>query len=460
MKTIISIILLAFSFSISAQEQLNILLVIADDCTYQDLPLHGGKNVNTPNIDKLATQGMTFDQAYVAMATCITCRSEMYTGLNPFNNGAQWNHSFTTKGTKSIVHYMNERGYRCGIAGKVHVHPKQNFPFEMVEGVERNCVSNTAKYNSKHIDEFFMRDYQQPYCLVVGFTMPHKPWTVGDISQFDEKEIQLPAYMADTKTAREAYMAYLAEIAELDRQFGLLMTSLEKSGQADNTIVIFTSEQGAQFPFNKWTNYNNGVHTSLIVRWGNKVVANTRTDALVQYQDILPTLLDIIDGKEDSKTPFDGTSFKGVLIGEEDEHRDYAYFLHNNVPEGTPYPIRSVSNGRFHYIRNLNYTSLYTEKHMMGQNKPHNYWSEWMFESAQRPEVFDIVRRFMQRPYEELYDIKNDPDSKHNLIGEKEFESIHHELSKKLDQWLAKHNDQGMKTDTRATFFKNKRLNK
>ncbi len=460
MKNILIHLFLIISLTLTAKTSPNILLIIADDCTYQDLPLHGGQNVKTPNIDKLASQGKTFDQAYVTMATCITCRSEIYTGLNPFNNGAQWNHSRTNIGVKSVVHHLSERGYRCGISGKVHVYPKQNFPFEMVEGVERNCVSNTAKYDGQYINEFINRDHKQPFFLSVSFTMPHKPWTVGDRTAFDTKTVKLPEYMADTKVTRESYVAYLAEIGELDRQLGLLMESLENSGLSNNTIVIFTSEQGAQFPFNKWTNYNNGVHTSLVVRWDKKIAANTRSNALVQYQDVLPTLIHIIDKKENTNNLFDGSSFKDVLFEKTDTHRDYAFFIHNNTPEGTPYPIRSVSNGRFHYIRNLNHTALYTEKHMMGLRKDHDYWSEWLFQSANRPEVFDYVSRFMSRPYEELYDIKNDPNSMHNLIGNEEYQDIHKDLSTQLNQWLTDNADQGMDLDSRKAFLANKKQGK
>lgn len=457
MKTLIALFFLLLELSIFAEKEPNILLIIADDCTYSDLPIHGGININTPNIDKLASEGMTFNNAYVTMSMCVTCRSELYTGLSPFSNGSLWNHSHTYPKTPSIVNHLRKRNYRIGIAGKIHVFPETNFPFEKIDGVERNPVANTAEYDGKQIENFITRDRKQAFCLVVGFTMPHVPWTVGDASAFDEMSIKLPDYIADTKLTRQAYCAYLAEIVELDHQFGLLMSSLEASGEADNTIIVFTSEQGAQFPFCKWTNYNNGVHTSMIVKWQDQITANTRSGALVQYSDILPTLLDLVDG-DTSDFAFDGSSFKDVLLEGKKIHRDYAYFIHNNVPEGTPYPIRSITDGSYHYIRNLNCQAFYTEKHMMGDKMLYNYWAEWMFDAAINEKVFDSVTRYMKRPYEELYDLKNDVNERHNLIENPQYFKEKVRLSSNLDQWLEDNGDTGLELDTWQQYRKNNRM--
>ncbi len=365
----------------------NILIIMADDCTFSDLPLYGGENLKTPNIDKLAEEGLVFNNAFVTMSMCVPCRAELYTGLYPVRNGVAWNHSRARDGITSIVQYFDNYGYRTGIAGKVHASPKSVFPFEKVEGVERNCVSVTAEYDSKGLADFVNRSDKDPFCLIAALVVPHIPWTVGDASQFDLNTIKLPPYLAETLETKENFAKYLAEVDVLDQQVGMTLDMLEKSGKADNTIVIFTSEQVAQWPFCKWTVWDQGVHSGFIVRWPGKVAPGTRTDAIIQYVDVLPTLYEAITSNE--LEGIDGKSFLKVLKGENETHRNYAYFMHNNVPEGPPYPIRSLTDGKFHYIHNLNHEALYNEKHVTGRvssNKYwmslNNYWPSWMFHSA------------------------------------------------------------------------------
>ena len=424
----------------------NVLIIMGDDCTYSDLPLYGGVNVKTPQIDKLGSQGMTFNKAYVTMSMCVPCRAELYTGMQPARNGVCWNHSIARTGLKSIVHHLGDLGYRTGIAGKVHGSPASVFPFEMVEGVERNCVSITAKYDAEKLREFMVKDKSQPFCLVTALVVPHIPWTVGDPSHFNPSELELPPYLADTKEMRTEFTKYLAEIEVLDKQVGATLKLLEEEGIADNTIVIFTSEQGAQQPFCKWTNWDMGVHTGLIVRWPGKVKAGVRTNALVQYNDVLPTLIDALGGKVSEE--FDGSSFLSVLKGEKIEHRKYAYFMHNNIPEGPAYPIRSITDGTYHYIRNLTPESLYIEKHLMAQQPLNEYWPSWVFNSSDHPEILDLVNRYQKRPEVQLYNTKDDPFELVNLAEEKSVRGIKKELSKELDRWMKQQGDPGAEIDS------------
>jgi N-sulfoglucosamine sulfohydrolase len=449
--TALIIFLIFFPFSLLATNNNNsaypnILIIIADDCTYNDLPLYGGTNVKTPNIDKLASQGMTFNKAYVTMSMCVPCRAELYTGMQPARSGVCWNHSIARTGMKSIVHYLGDLGYRTGIAGKVHADPREVYPFEMVDGVERNCVSETAEYDAEKLREFIVKDRNQPFCLVTALVVPHIPWTVGDPSHFNPQELELPPYLADTKETREEFAKYLAEIEVLDQQVGSTLNLLEDEAVAENTIVIFTSEQGAQLPFCKWTNWDMGVHTGFIVRWPGKVKSGVRTDALIQYADVLPTLIDALGGKVE--TDFDGSSFLEVLKGEKDTHRDFAYFMHNNVPEGPSYPIRSVTDGEFHYIRNLKPEELYIEKHLMARMPLNNYWPSWVFESTNNKKTLDLITRYMKRPGEELYNTAYDPNELSNLAEDSKMKSIKMQLSYALDKWMKQQGDPGAKIDS------------
>lgn len=434
----------------------NVLIIIADDCTYKELPMYGGENVTTPEIDRLAGSGMVFDNAYLSIAMCNPCRTELYTGLYPARNGACWNHSAARPGTKSIVHYLRDMGYRVGLTGKKHVGPPKVFPFEKVTGLETRCVSQTAVFDNEYMKSFMTRDTTQPFCLVVGLVVPHAPWTVGDPDRFDLKTLKLPPNIADTPETRSDFAKYLAEIEVLDQHVGRTLRTLDKSGQADNTIVIFTSEQGSQFPGNKWTNWNTGIHTGFIVRWPGTVETGRRTGAVVQFADVLPTLVDAAGG-EVEPGDFDGTSFLPVLRGETEKHREYAYFMHNNVPEGPPYPIRAVTDGRYHYIRNLKPDAVYIEKHVMGQMKWHGYWPTWVFNTTFNKRTNMLVNRFLHRPREQFYRVDEDPYEMNNLAEDPAHAATKKHLSAELDRWMRDQGDPGAVIDSEEKWRASKR---
>ncbi|MHC4250840.1 MAG: sulfatase-like hydrolase/transferase, partial [Planctomycetota bacterium] len=131
--------------SARAAEKPNVLIIMADDCTHTDLPIYGGSNARTPNIDRLASEGLTFNRAYLAEAMCQPCRSELYSGLYPMRNGCAWNHSGSRQSVTSMPHHLRKVGYRVGLAGKVHVRPAKVYPFDKVPGFDPNCVRQRTR---------------------------------------------------------------------------------------------------------------------------------------------------------------------------------------------------------------------------------------------------------------------------------------------------------------------------
>ena len=430
----------------------NFLIIMADDCTYNDLPLYGGQNARTPNIDRLASQGLAFNLAYLSEAMCQPCRAELYSGQYPMRNGCAWNHSASRPTVTSMPQHLKALGYRVGIAGKVHVKPQKAFPFVSVGGFDPNCVRNpTRKHDLKSVGEFIGGGEKQPFCLVVALVEPHVPWVMGDASKYPPKKIRLPPNIADTQRTREDYGKYLAEITYMDGQVGEILGALNKSGKADKTLVLFTSEQGSQFPGCKWTNWDTGLHTALVARWPGKTAVGKRTNALVQYADILPTLLEAAGGNP-GKQNYDGSSFLAVLAGRAEKHRSYVYGIHNNIPEGPPYPIRTVSDGKYRYIRNLLPNELYIEKHLMGirgngqLNNP--YWSTWVRESWANAHTYKLVKRYMRRPPEQLYHTAEDRYEMKNLAGLSGEQGRIGRLRTELDRWLKAQSDPGAPVDT------------
>jgi N-sulfoglucosamine sulfohydrolase len=144
-----------------------------------------------------------------------------------------------------------------------------------------------------------------------------------------------------------------------------------------------------------------------------------------------------------------------VLKGEKDSHRKFVYGMHNNIPEGPAYPIRTVTDGTWRYIRNLTPDELYIEKHLMGLqgraalNNP--YWATWIWDSHSNSRTYDLVKRYMRRPAEQLYRTANDPFEMTNLAGEKDQSAVLNRLSKELDRWMASQGDPGIPQDTQQS---------
>ncbi len=429
----------------------NVLIIMADDCTYNDLPLYGGQNARTPNIDRLASQGLTFNRAYLSEAMCQPCRAELYTGQFPMTNGCAWNHSACRPATRSMPHHLEGLGYRVGLAGKVHVKPARAFPFQKLDGFESSCVRNPTRPHEVEAIREFMSDDRQPFCLVVALVEPHVPWVMGDASQYPPAKLKLPPNLADTPRTREDYSHYLAEITYMDGQVGEILKALDETGRADETLVLFTSEQGSQFPGCKWTNWDTGLHTALVARWPQHIAAGVRTDAMVQYADVLPTIMEAA-GVEVLPESLDGRSFLPHLRGQQSDHRPLVFGVHNNIPEGPAYPIRTVTDGNYRYIRNLLPEEIYIEKHLMGLagngslNNP--YWATWVREAWTDQQTYQLVKRYMRRPAEQLYHTAQDPYEMTNLIDDPATADTKRRLSDALDTWLKAQGDPGAEQDT------------
>jgi len=435
-----------------AAEKPNILVILADDCTYSELSFHGGQNAKTPHLDAFAKSGTIFDRAYLGMAMCAPCRSEFYTGRLPLRNGCAWNQATSRPGTKSMPQHLGALGYRVGLAGKTHIKPRSVYPFEMVPGFDENCVREpTLPHSVEGARKFITRDDQQPFCLVIALTEPHAPWVMGDASAYPPKSLKMPAYLADTPLTRQSFSKYLAEITYMDGQVGDILGMLDETGKAKDTLVIFTSEQGGQFPGAKWTNWDLGLHTSVVARWPGVVPAGRRTPALVQYADMVPTFIELAGGKPGAGD-FDGTSFAAVLRGEKDTHREYVEGMHNNYPEGPPYPIRSISDGEWRYIRNLTPERIYIEKHLMGRTEHNPYWGSWVFSAAEHPRHYHLVERFVHRPAEELYHTADDRLEHKNLAADPAHAEVKARLSAALDRYLKDQRDPGAVLDTPEAF--------
>ncbi len=447
MKLLFPLLLLAATVGYAKP---NLVFIIADDLTYRDIGCYGGQ-AHTPHIDHLATEGMKFERCFQAASMCSPTRHNIYTGLYPFNSGAYPNHTFAKPGTKSVVHYLGDLGYRVALSGKTHVAPKEVFPFEY-SGVKNNPdmdAIDTLMSESNASDT--------PFCLFATSNEPHSPWNKGDASLYPRDKVILPPYIVDTPRMREDFSNYLAEITYYDSQVGEILSLLDKHGLRDNTLVMVVSEQGNAFPFAKWTCYGNGLQSAMIVRWPGMVSPGTTTDALVEYTDVLPTFIEAAGGQP--AKVLDGKSMVSLLKGETSSHKDYVYgeVTTRGIINGTDeYPIRTVRDDRFRLVWNLNPDAKYTNA--LTQSPAF----QSMIEKAQSGDKHaqEFVRRYQHRPELELFDCQMDPLEMNNLAENPEYKATIRKLKGKLQQWMDSQGDKGIQTERDALYHSRNAIGK
>ena len=418
----------------------NFLFVIADDCTFRDIGCYGGQ-AHTPNIDKLATEGMRFTHCFQAAPMCSPTRHNIYTGLYPVKSGAYPNHTHANPGTKSVVHYLKPLGYRVALSGKRHIAPAEVFPFEF-----------TGKGNNPDfakIDTFMgeCKSSGTPFCVFACSNEPHSPWNKGDPSRYDARKLTLPPYFVDTKETRADMRNYLAEITYYDGQVGEALALLDKHGLADNTLVIVVSEQGSSFAFAKWTCYDSGLQSAFVARWPGKIKAGTVSDAMIEYLDVLPTYVEAAGG-----TPakvLDGKSLLGVLTGKTDEHKQYVFgemTTRGIINGSTTFGIRSVRSKQYKYV--WNFTPEIKFQNACTKSGAFQSWRRKA--EAGDADAADKVRRYEHRAGEELFDIVKDPYEWKNLAADPKFATVKAEMKKQLLAWMKACGDKGQQTEIEA----------
>ena len=441
MKIIItSLISIVWLAQAQAASKPNMVFIIADDCTYRDIGCYGGQ-ARTPHIDKLATEGMRFTRCFQAAPMCSPTRHNIYTGLYPVKSGAWPNHTRAYPHVKSIVHHLRPLGYRVTQTGKTHINPRAVFPFENFGGGKNPDM--------KYIDRLFAETAKggKPFCLFACSNEPHSPWNKGDASAYPPAKVKLPPYLVDTPRMRSDFSNYLAEITYYDSQVGEIVGLLEKHGLSKNTLVMVVSEQGNGFPFAKWTCYDHGLQSAMIVRWPGKVKAGAVTDAMVEYVDVTPTFVDVVGGKPIKG--LDGKSFLPVLRGETQTHKQHVFGIMTTrgINNGTDaFAIHSVRSTRYKLILNLNHESKFTNACTASLA----FQSMVAKAATGDATAKRLVHAYHHRPAVELFDMKTDPLEMTNLAGQTDLKKVETHLRAELAAWMKAQGDEGVATELKA----------
>jgi uncharacterized sulfatase len=430
-----------------ANKQLyNIVLYIADDLGINDIEPYGNKIVRTPNLKQFAGESLLFTHAFASSPTCTPSRSTIFTGLMPLRHGAHGNHSGVSIETKSFVHYLNPLGYRVAIAGKYHVGPETIFSFERIlntnvpePGHEKDPGLNYDLAFGPVDNWLSQQQSDKPFMLVVADHSPHVVWP--EKALYDPNKIDIPAKHIDTRETRISRSRYYTDISKMDTNLGKLLSSLKKNKLAENTIVIFIADQGPQWPFAKWSLYDDGVRTPLMVRWPGITKSGKKTTAMVSLSDLVPTIVEMAGGS--APVNIDGESFLGVIKGQEDAHRKFVFATHTGDRLMNRSPARMLRTNQYKYILNLAPEILYTTH--MDLAKTHDggrqYWDTWVKKSYTDEHAASVLWRYHNRPEEELYDVLTDPHEMHNLAADEKYEKLMVELRSEMLKWRIQQND-------------------
>lgn len=417
----------------------NILFVIADDMTFRDIGCYGGQ-AHTPHIDRLAGEGMLFENCFQAAPMCSPTRHNIYTGQYPVKSGAYPNHTFVKPGVKSIVHYLSPLGYRVALNGKRHIAPNEAFPFEYL------CKSKNPDMEAA--DRFIASCVRQnkPFCLFQCSNEPHTPWNKGDASRYPPEKISLPPYLVDTGATREGMSRYLAEVTYYDGQVGQSLALLDKHKVKDNTLVIVVSEQGSSFPFGKWTCYDTGLQSACVARWPGRIRAGVRSSALIEYVDFTPTFIAAAGGTPDPV--LDGKSLLPILKGITQVHKTHVFgeMTTRGIINGSPhFGIRSIRSRDYKYI--WNFTPSVKFQNACTKNA---IFQSWRDKAVHSERAALLVHRYEHRPEEELYAVKDDPYEMRNLADNPDFAAIKQDLKTRLKNWMKAMGDKGQATELDA----------
>lgn len=434
----------------------NVLLIVADDLGY-DLGCCDG-TLKTPVLDRLAREGSLFTDAYAAVSSCSSSRATLYTGLYSHTNGmyglSHDVHNFSLlDNVKTLPWMLKQAGYATALVGKLHVKPLALLDYDAWLLPEQAGNRDVAAMG--HAAGHWMRAQgERPFFLTVGYSDPHR---AGDPSQFgntrdwpevkreryDPTKMVVPSHLPDLPDVRADLAQYGEAVSRLDSGVGVLLQELAASGHADDTLVIFLSDNGRPFPGAKDNLYREGIRLPLIVRSPQQQKRHLHNRAMVSWIDITPTILDWAGAAAPTGyhfLPLPGRSLLPILESENPAGWDRVFATHSFHEINQYYPIRSLRTRRYSYFHNLE-PSL--EVPIASDVALSPSWKA----IVSTPGVQlgkRTLEAFRHRPAEELYDLAADPDEVTNLVADPAHASALADLRAQLATWRTATHDPWM----------------
>lgn len=444
MKSLIAVII-AFIFiagnGFSQEKQRpNILMLVCEDMS-PHLGCYGDSLVRTPNIDRLANEGVRYTRMFSTAGVCAPSRSTLITGMYQTSIGT---HNMRTLGeaskpinlksysrvlppeVKCYSEYMRAAGYYCTN------NEKTDYQFEPpITAWDES--SKKAHWKNR-------ADKQQPFFSIFNFNVTHESqvWVrAKEPMEIDPSKVMVPPYYPNTPTVRNDIARFLSNVNEMDRQVGEIIKQLEEEGLLDKTIIVFYSDHGDGLPYVKREVTNRGIHVPFIIRYGDKHAAGTTDDDLHSFVDLSASMLSIAG----IPVPIhmQGETFLGNAIPK--NPRKYIFAARDRLD--TEYDrVRSVRDKRFQYLRN------YFPEKPYYMNVNYRKSQSMMVEMLKLKEEGKLspiqMRWFLPKGVtEELYDLENDPFQLNNLAKSDKYKEKLQELSNVLINWISKVGDLG-----------------
>jgi N-sulfoglucosamine sulfohydrolase len=417
--------------STSSAPRPNVVLIIADDLAWDDLGAYGHPTIRTPNLDRLAREGLRFDRAYVTSSSCSPSRASLITGRYPHATDAEQLHWPLPAAQTTFVERLRASGYWTAAAGKWHLGEAAKARFDLVREADPagfiQVKSTSASSGCEDwVRTLHERPQRRPFFLWLASLDPHRDY---DLPGVKAEDVVVPPVLPDLPEVRADLARYYAEIERLDRFVGEVVAALPA-----NTLVLFLSDNGRPFPRCKTTLYESGIRTPLVAWWPGRIAPGV-CGSLVSTVDVAPTLLSLAEVEAPptlqgrSMVPLlenPGTSIREHVFAEKNWHdyedrsravRTLKYkYIRNDYPDlaGTP-PADAVRSPSFRAMRRLRDAGTLA------------------------PELRGPFVR--PRPAEELYDVENDPHELENLAADSRYARILDRLQDALEGWEAETKD-------------------
>lgn len=419
----------------------NILWLIAEDFS-PHLGCYGTQQVWSPNLDKLAQQGMRFTRAYTTAPVCSASRSAFITGMYQTTLGAHNHRSHRDDGyqlptgVRVISDWMRDAGYFTANLKQLPT----AFGFKGTGKTDWNFTYKSQPFDSDRWDDL---KTHQPFYAQINFSETHRKFRAP--KKADPDKVVIPPYYPDHPVTRQDWAEYLDSASELDRKIGLVLQQLETDGLADNTVVFFFGDNGQAHVRGKQFIYEEGLHVPLLIRWPKSFPVpqnfkpGTVSDQLIEAIDFTPTSLALAGKPKPPK--MQGRVFLGPTS---EAPRQYAFGARDRCDE-TVFRFRAVCDRRYRYIKNF-----MPERPFLQPNdyKERSYPVWNLLKELDAAGQLTPAQKFLtapRMPPEELYDLANDPHQIHNLAAstKPEDQAVLARLRGAVEKWIVDSDDQG-----------------
>ena len=435
--------IVALGLPLRAAERPNVILIIGDDISWDDFGCYGNTSARTPNIDRLAANGIRFTNAFLTASSCSPSRSSIVTGRYPHNNGAASElHRPIAWNIPRFPARLREQGYYTLLSGKNHMSQDkppagQSAPPEPFEVIDAGQVPGNHGGHGKWEKHLQDRPRDRPFFFWFASLDAHRAWEAD--KEWDEKtlgpkhdpaNVRVPAFLVDDAATRADLASHANEVTRLDDYVGRVVAELERQQILHNTLIFVLADNGRPFPRAKTRLHDSGMKTALVAHWpaGIKQPGKTR-DGLASVIDLAPTILESASAKKPES--LQGRSLQPMFADPSARVRRYAFSEHNwhdYAAHG-----RAVRDGEYLYISNL-----MPDQPWQGPADAVRSPSFLALLSAREQKKLTVAQAdvfLAPRPKEELYRTADDPSQLKNLANDPQHATALRRLRDVLGKW-------------------------